>query len=317
MIFIDGSFGEGGGQIIRSSLLFSAITGKPFTIQNIRKGRKVVGLRPQHIASIRAVQKICSAHSVGDKVGSTELEFIPGPLRPKSFEMDIGSAGSISLVFQSILPALVFARKRVKIKLFGGTDVRWSPSFDYFKEVILPSFYQYGKFDIKLFKRGYYPKGGGEVELSFVPYEANLPLIREEKGELLAIKGLAHASLDLMEDRVCEKLVDSLNKDISMEYRKSDSSGYGVTLWAIYGSGARVGADALGEDSFDVFKKLKKEMVAAVDEYLADNLIPFLALFGGSFVCSRVSLHTKTNIFVAEQFLDVKFKIDGNKVSLF
>jgi len=148
---IDGSFGEGGGQIIRSSLTLSCITKKPIHLKNIRIKRKKPGLRPQHLTAIKLLGKICNANIRGLKIGSTSIEFIPNDVEDKILEEDIGTAGSISLILQALIPVVTFSRKKLQLSIKGGTDVPWSPTSYYTKQVLFEVYSRMGiNFSIKI-----------------------------------------------------------------------------------------------------------------------------------------------------------------------
>ena len=344
MIELDGSFGEGGGAILRQALALSMATGKAFKITNIRKGRCNPGLAPQHLAAVNAAKELCNAEVKGHAIGSTEIYFAPGEVKPGRYKVDIGTAGSITLMLQSLLLPSIFAGKKISFHITGGTDVKWSQPFDYFKFVFLPQMNRYADVEANLFRRGYYPKGGGEVKLSIngkYTLADDIPsiLLLEQKN-LLQVRGISHSSLDLEEPGVAERQAESarLTLDelkipvaIKLEHSKSYSTGSGITLWAVYG-GEEVdfvnpiilGADSLGErgkKSEEVGKEAAnnlKEVIrsdAAVDAYLADQLIPFMALAGGLIRTSKVTNHVKSNIYVAEKFLDVKFSVKDNIIS--
>ena len=282
MIEIDGNFGEGGGQIVRTALSLSALTGHPFKIYDIRKGREDPGLKNQHLHGIKALKEICNAKTDGAELGSENLTFIPSKLISKNLNIDIGTAGSITLLLQSILLPLAFADKKLKIAISGGTDTKWSPSFDYLNNVVLPHFKKFADTEIIMLNRGYYPKGHGKVELrinpklhinnygNFESFAENLrkdikPITLLEQGSLLAIKGISHASKELQNAKVSERQAQSASSflksefkcpiDIKSEYVDTESIGSGVTLWAIftktneidYNNPIIIGADSLGE----------------------------------------------------------------------
>ncbi len=159
---IDGSFGEGGGQIIRSIVTLSCIRKIPVQIENIRKNRKIPGLRAQHLTSIKLLSKICNANVEGLKIGSTSIKFIPHEVESCSLEVNIGTAGSISLLLQVIIPAVALTGKKLKLSIIGGTDVLWSPPGNYTNHVLSEAYSRLGiDFSMNIKKRGYYPKGGG------------------------------------------------------------------------------------------------------------------------------------------------------------
>ncbi|PIN86869.1 RNA 3'-phosphate cyclase [Candidatus Woesearchaeota archaeon CG10_big_fil_rev_8_21_14_0_10_44_13] len=345
MISIDGNYLEGGGQILRTALALSAITQKPFEISDIRKGRCESGLKHQHMYCVRALSELCDAKADGDDVGSETLKFFPGKIKPKTIDIDIETAGSITLLLQSLLLPCLFAGGRTRLRITGGTDVRWSMPVDYFRNVLLPQLHKYAEIDFSLAKRGYYPKGSGRVEINIKPkfnFDDRMQaddIVLLEQGDIMQIKGISHASSDLQKAEVAERQAMSAQSmlkqtgcpvDIITEYHNTASTGSGIALWAIFSKSKegvdfvnpiRIGADALGErgkKAEEVGKEAAERLIgeirskAPVDEYLADNLIPFMALFGqdGMFKAARISNHTLTNIYVVEKFLDVKFVID-------
>ena len=169
MIEIDGSYCEGGGQIMRTALALSTITGKPFKVSNIRKGRCTSGLKNQHLYCIEALKKLCNADVKGASIGSECVEYSPGKIEGKTISIDIETAGSITLLLQALLMPCCFADKKTRLRLKGGTDVKWSMPFDYFKEILLPQLRKYDNIDVSLQRRGYYPKGGGKVDITIKP----------------------------------------------------------------------------------------------------------------------------------------------------
>ena len=170
MLEIDGSYGEGGGQILRNAVAFSTLTKKPIKIINIRANRPNPGIKPQHYISIKAISELCNAKIKGLGIGSSDLFYEPGDFIGGKYKFEIGTAGSIPLVYQAIILASVNTKEPVTINLTGGTDVKWSPSWDYLKYIFLSHLKKIGlKVDAKLIKRGYYPKGGGEAEITINP----------------------------------------------------------------------------------------------------------------------------------------------------
>ena len=167
---IDGGHGEGGGQIIRSAIVLSCITKQSIHLENIRKNRKIQGLRPQHLTAIKILQKVANAKVIGAEIGSTELKFIPGNIENLELVEDVGTAGSISLILQVLIPVVAIAQKKLNLTIKGGTDVLWSPSIDYTKHVLRSAYSRMGiEFSVELSKRGYYPKGGGKINLRVYP----------------------------------------------------------------------------------------------------------------------------------------------------
>jgi len=344
MIELDGSFGEGGGAILRQALAFSMLTGKPFKIINIRMGRPNPGLAAQHVACVDAAMKLCNAEVVGRYTGSTEIEFKPGEFKGGHHDIGIGTAGSITLLLQSLLLPSIFCGKKVSFHIIGGTDVKWSQPFDYFNSVFLAQMRRYADIEANLFKRGYYPKGGGEVRIvingKFDSISQAPAILLLEQKKLLQIRGLSHASADLEGAGVAERQSESaklylgkLNAPFSFthHYYNSLSTGSGITLWAVFGEDeidlknpVVLGADSLGERNKraeDVGKEAADNLLAeissgaAVDKHLADQLIPFMALSGGIIRASEITNHVKSNIYVAEKFMSVKFGINQDIIS--
>src|SRR2546422_7725548 len=167
MIEVDGSYGEGGGQVLRTAVALAAVLSKEIHVFNIRAGRAEPGLRPQHMTGVKAAADLCSANLQGLEVGATEFVFKPGKLRAGTFRFDVGTAGSVTLVLQTLMPILAFSPGTVQLEIAGGTDVKWSPPIDYLRLVTLPllermSFHA----SILVSRRGHYPKGGGIVRLT-------------------------------------------------------------------------------------------------------------------------------------------------------
>lgn len=356
MINLDGSFLEGGGSVVRQALALSMLTGKGFFAENIRMGRPQPGLKPQHCAAVDAAKMLCGAHVEGNEPGSRSLRFLPRKLAVSNIDVDIGTAGSITLLLQSILPGMVFGHRSTTVTITGATDTRWSMQADYFREVFLVQIQRFcEKAAFSILKRGYYPKGNGKIEIYVKPrfrlresldnFNVFHKKLRESGNEinllkqhsLIQIKGISHASSMLegacVADRQAKAARLVLNKygcpvSVKSEYHATASAGSGITVWGIFskdpgeidlGNPIRLGADCLGE------RGTRAEVVGAraaeslgkliqskapVDEYLADNMILWLALFGGSFKASRISRHTLTNVYVVESFLGSTFDVD-------
>ncbi len=355
MLKIDGSYGEGGGQVIRTALALSTITRIPFEAHNIRKGRSKPGLKAQHINCVKSLEDLCSAKKADCYIGSERLTYIPDRIKAKSLNIDIGTAGSVSLLLQSTLLPSFFADKKMKINITGGTTGKWAMPYDFLNSVYLPRIRKYcEKISTTLVKRGYYPKGGGKIELNITPRyrlsdfsdfkefhsylkKQEQPINSIKQYNLVQVKGVSHSSNHLEKAEVADRqakaakvILSKLNcpANIRTEYCNTLSPGSGLTLWSIYSRDDEeinfnnpiiLGADDLGEKGKPAEKvgkqaasKLLEEIEAgaAVDRYTADNLIPWLALFGGEIRTSEITEHTKTNIWVCEQFLGKTFEID-------
>ena len=333
MIQIDGSYGEGGGQILRTSVALSALTGKPVKIYNIRAGRPQPGLRPQHLKGIEAVGMLCDAKIKGLSVGSEVVEFIPGELRGGRFSMDVGTAGSLTLVLQALMIPVLGLNESIEFELRGGTDVKWSPQIDYLRYVLLPLLEEHGyRATITLEKRGYYPKGGGLVRFKAESSELK-SFSLTEKGEVTNIGGISHASLDLSQKKVAERQSDSalehlrkkfgVEPEIDISYSETYSTGSGITLW-INTEKSILGSDSLGERgrrAEDVGLSAAKKLIedferGAVDSHMADQLIPYLGIVGGKIKVPEMTGHCRTNIWATEKFLDVKFSVTDRLITV-
>ncbi len=325
MIEINGSFGEGGGQIVRTAAALSAVTGEPLHIIRIRQGRAKPGLAAQHAQALRALAKICNARTSGDTPGSSEIIFTPEKIQGGSHRIDIGTAGSVTLLMQCLLPALLCANSPSTLQILGGTDVQWSPTVDYFKNVFLPALSSFGaNVRLDILRRGYYPRGQGEVLLQVVPAKlqaSHLESLDSDGKALTKVHGVSHCS-NLPEGvavRQAESAEQALSQagfmaQIDHEARHLPSLGSGITLWSGY-----KGSSCLGKKGFaaeKVGRIAAEEMIeelrspASVDVHLADQLIPYLALAGGSCTVRKISLHTKTNIWTAGYFLDANLEIN-------
>lgn len=330
MIEIDGAFGEGGGQILRTSLTLSALTKKPFRIYNIRANRPKPGLQRQHLTAVNAVKILTNASVKGDKVGSQELIFEPREIVEKgSFVFDVGTAGSITLILQTILPLLL--NRDIKITLKGGTDVPKSPSIDYVRLTFLPLLDKIGvKTKVELIRRGHYPEGGGEVRVYEVRGDISSFQITDQ-GKLLMIKGIAHVSSlpQHIAEREAKSAKDFLSKrfnepiQIDLDIREKElSKGTGISLTAIF-ENTFLGSDALGEIGKraetvgeEAAKSLYEDIItkATADRYMGDMLMLYASLAGqGEYIGAELTSHAKTNAEIISKFLNVKIQVKGNK----
>ncbi|MEJ2700660.1 MAG: RNA 3'-terminal phosphate cyclase, partial [Desulfuromonadales bacterium] len=195
MVRIDGSMGEGGGQVLRSSLTLSLLTGTPFHIDGIRSSRRNPGLRPQHLQAVKAAAAVGRARVEGALLGSMNLLFEPGQARPGEYRFDIGTAGSTSLVLQTVFLPLALAQKPSLVTLIGGTHVAWSPSFHYLEMNWMYWLRRMGfRGSLAMERAGFYPQGGGRIEARIYPAASLSPLILRDRGWLEKIRILSAVS---------------------------------------------------------------------------------------------------------------------------
>jgi RNA 3'-terminal phosphate cyclase (GTP) len=339
---IDGDYLEGGGQILRTAVSLSVITHKPIRVYNIRKRRpKTPGLKAQHFKILEVLKDLAGAKVSGLALGSEEVKFVPqkdiiANRRLQNKKIDIGTAGAIGLVLQSILLVAAFKFPGIFLNIIGGTCGLGAIPVDYYPNVIFPLLRKSGlKAQLKILRRGYYPKGGGEVSVSIDPLKYPQPIELTEQGNITRISGMSIASKELMLREVAQRQTNEAKRllkedfscpiDIKSEYVDTYSVGSEINLYAYTNTGCILGADARGElkktaetVGFEAAAKLKKEILsgAACDLHLADNLIPWLSLLGGKLRTQEISPHTQTNIWVCEQFFGKIFKIEGNIIEV-
>ncbi len=330
MLEIDGSYGEGGGQILRSATALSALTGIPCTIMNIRANRPTPGLKPQHLVGLQAAARICSAETKGIHIGSQKIEFIPHKIRGGDHTLDVGTAGSVTLVLQVLTPICLNAEEKITLTITGGTDVMWSPTIFYFENVFC-YFLEKMKahITVSVEKYGFYPRGGGKVKAVTEPWKDRTPLTITEKGALEKIEAASISSSFLRKAQVSERQSEAFKRVFStatIQNRYVDTLNPGSSFCAVaHYANSRLGADSLGEKGKPAEKVgeeaasiLEKEMEAgcALDTHMGDQIIPYLALAGGKVSISHLSEHAKTNIWVCQQFLDTKLSVTGNMITM-
>ena len=320
MLQIDGSHGEGGGQILRTAVSLSVLTNTPITVSKIRANRSNPGLRPQHYLALSVMKELSDAETEGLFIGSSSISFKPGDLCSGSYEFDIGTAGSMVLVFQTILLGMIGTDKEIHVRLHGGSDVKWAPSWNYFTQVFLPFLFQMGySVSAQLHTRGYYPKGGGDAEIWIHPMKKDLTGIMFTSFYPDHVYGTIH--LSGLPDHIAKRMKHEVMKktvpyDISTQVQteKSDalSPGVGVTLWTELGKGLfgsvslgekGVPAEKVGENAIDpLLSDIKSK--ATVDSYLSDQVLPYLVLAKSKslFFVREVTSHFKTNLWVLQQF---------------
>jgi len=335
-VVIDGS--KGGGQMLRNAVALSAVSGRPVRVTNIRGARPRPGLRPQHLMAVRAAGEACGADLAGAEIGSGEIDFRPGEIRPRTdWRFDVGTAGSLMLVLQCLLPALACAQSESQITLIGGTDVPFAPPFDYFQEVFLPALAELGpRGDVRLVRRGFYPKGGGEVEVRVTPAEAIRPITCSERGRVTHIRGRAYSQglpghiVERMRKAALRTLAAAGLEEAEIDAEvlpRGRSEGCGIVLWAQCEHGRRLGASALGrrgkraeEVGEEAARGLLDELESggAVDSRLADQMIVWMAIADGpsELTTSRLTDHVRSAAQVAETITAARFSLEEGPPAL-
>jgi RNA 3'-terminal phosphate cyclase (ATP) len=330
MMEIDGSYGEGGGALLRVATALSAVTGRSIHISHIRANRPQTGLMPQHLAAVKAVSRLSQAAVKGLEIGSEEMEFHPQKIVGQNLTVDVKTAGSISLVLQAVMIPAMKADGPIKVTVRGGTDVRWSPMTDYLKNVTLPLLGLMGyQAHLEIERRGYYPRGGGLVHLMITP-TPKLHGLKLTQLRVKGIRGVSHATR--LPSHVAQRQADGARKilaahgydaDIKVEVNQDAlGPGSGIVLWS-EGQG-RVGGSALGErgkPAEKVGEEAARELLfhlgrdAPLDRYLSDQIIPYLALAGDSRVkVAQITPHTQTNIHVAQILTGTPFHLEDGLI---
>jgi RNA 3'-terminal phosphate cyclase (ATP) len=329
MIHIDGSLGEGGGQVLRSSLACSILTGQALRITGIRARRSQPGLRPQHLKSVDAAAAVSKANVQGAAHGSTSLVFEPQEIRSGRYKFDIGTAGATTLVLQTIMLPLSFAPSASTVMISGGTHVPWSPCFHFIDLHWLPFLHQIGyNAQVSLDQAGFYPQGGGRITTNIRPASPVTPLDLTRRGELLHIRGIsAVANLDIsiaerQKLRALRRL-ESRCADTKIKITRLPSPGKGTLLLLLaefehsrccyFALGERgLPAEQVADQAVDALEAFL-ETDGAVDQYLADQLLLPLALAkeGSTISTSSISAHLTANAAVLQAFLPVEFDIQG------
>jgi RNA 3'-terminal phosphate cyclase (ATP) len=335
MITIDGSHGEGGGQILRTSLALSLVTGQAFRIQNIRAGRQKAGILRQHLTAVAAAANVGDAAVDGAALGSKELVFKPGKVRPGDYRFAVGTAGSATLVLQTVLPALIIGNKPSRLTLEGGTHNPHAPPFDFLDRAFLPLLNRMGpKISANLERAGFFPAGGGRFSVEIHPVEKLTPLAPQSRGES---KGRsARAIISNLSPGVANRELKVVSEKLGwprecLHINEVESNGPGNALIlelafeniteVFTGFGERgVLAETVAENAI---KEVRDYLASGVPvgEHLADQLLIPLALAGsGSYLTRNLSRHTRTNIDVIAKFMPVAFRMEqsgnGSVVSL-
>jgi len=337
MIEIQGDILEGGGQIIRTSISLAALAGEHIHITKIRHKRPNPGLQPQHVTAAKAIATLCDAQTEGLTQGSTELVFKPNGHKSGKFKFDVGTAGSIPLVLQALMPCIAFAPDHLELEITGGTDVKWSPPIDYIRLITLPTLHLMGyELNLTVNRRGHYPKGGGNVTVSTTPPKRLRNITLTKRNQLTSIQGISHCVK--LPSHVAQRQADAAKQSLTKagynEFRVDvesytndhdphTSPGSGITLVATHANTSIIGADGLGERGKpaeqvgeEAARRLIEELnsQASLDRHMGDMIIPYMAVADGhsEISVSQITMHALTNIHIAEKILKVKFQINGN-----
>lgn len=325
-IMIDGSAGEGGGQVLRSALSLSILTGRPFAMTEIRGKRRKPGLMRQHLTAVRAATVISSAKVVGDSIKSMELEFTPQAVRGGRYEFAVGSGGSAMLILQTILLPLCFADSPSEVVIEGGTHNPMAPPFDFIQRVYLPILERMGaQVNLRLEQMGFYPAGGGKIVATIEPIKALKSLVLDERGALLgrnarAIANHLPASIAERELVVVRDRLDLSEEDTSAAHFDPAPGMGNVLLLDLKYEALTEVFTGFGENGISAEKVAGKvctaverylKSTAPVGDYLADQLLlPFALAGGGRFTCTALTKHFKTNVQTIERFLKIKIQAE-------
>lgn len=322
MLQLDGAQGEGGGQVLRMALALSSLTGTSFRIAGIRAGRSKPGLLRQHLTAVKAAAEICGAEVSGAELGSNALEFSPGALRGGEYAFKIGSAGSCTLVFQTVVLPLLHAGTASTVAFEGGTHNPMAPPFEFLDRVFVPMLRRMGAdISLKLERHGFYPAGGGRFVAHIEPVRALLPLTLLERGAVTAIR--AEALVSNLAEKIASRELTVMTENLALtepgRVSTVDSAGPGnvasveieaeqvTERFTMFGDIAHSAERVAGRLVNEVRRYLKSE--APVGEHLADQLVLPCALAGGTFRALPLSAHAQTAIAVMQQFLPVGVEV--------
>ena len=329
VIEIDGSQGEGGGQVLRSSLALALLTGRPFHLRNVRARRSKPGLQPQHLKSVQAAAEIGQARLHGASLGSCDLSFEPGPVRAGSYRFDIGTAGATGLVLHTIyLPLALRGEGPSEVTLTGGTHVTHSPSFHFLDATWRPHIAALGlNVSLRLDRPGFYPRGGGVVRAFLQPCRAVQPLTLTERGEVTIMGTSAVAGLDrgiaARQSRRARQLLERADLEATIREESWDGGPGSVLVLRAEAGGVPatfVGLGARGKPAEVVAEEAVAELLAfvqagqgAVDPHSADQLVLPLAFAAGAseYTTSDITLHLTTNIGIIRRFIERDIVIEG------
>jgi len=339
MVEVNGAMLEGGGQLLRVAVALSGVTGTPIRVVNIRVKRPNPGLRPQHLSAIQAVARLVNAKTQGLTLGSREIEFDPGSIEAKNIEVDVGTAGSTSLILQAMMPAMVFAKSPLLAVVKGGTNNPMAPPVDFLERALLPTLRRIGvSASLELARRGFYPRGQGILKVSTIPATRISPITLEEFGNIERVSGLAYSSrlpqhvVDRMISAAKSHLLKVGSPDpwIDREILQSNDAkcavnpGCGIILLAELSSGGILSGDALGapgkpaekvgEEAAQTLAR-QLESRAPVDKHMGDQLVIWMGLAEGSSVTrvSELTLHTLTCVKLVEDLIGARFSVEGER----
>lgn len=331
---VDGSEGEGGGQILRTAIAFSAILRRPVRVAKIRAGRRVPGLRRQHLSALEVLGRVFGGEVEGASEGSSAVTFRPGEARLSELSVDMGTAASVTLVLQAVVPAVALSGRKLRLELTGGTDVPWSPTFDFVDRVLRPALRAVGvAFDTRAARRGYYPRGGGRVTSVIEQCQSLKPLelVSRQKVSgvgIISRSGSLPSHVADRQARAASSLLEGaglrvLAKEVSVE--ESDSPGSSILVHGA-GPGAYLGSDGIGargrpaeEVGRDAASRFlaEAESGGCMDENLADMVLPLLSLAPSP---SRVRVrattsHLTSGLELARLFTGCRWSVDDQGVS--
>ncbi|MGB9718124.1 MAG: RNA 3'-terminal phosphate cyclase [Thermoproteota archaeon] len=335
---IDGSMGEGGGQVLRTAVALSALLRRPIRVFNIRARRSNPGLRPQHFAAVNAVARLTGARVEGLEVGSSEIVFTPGGIEVLEATLDVGTAGSVPLVLQALMPVLAFSSRGASLVLKGGTNNPGAPPIDYVKEVLARVLAEIGyRVEVSVERRGFYPRGGGVVRFRSRPVEALRAFNLTGFPGLRNIRILVYSAR--LPRHVAERIARSASNELSrrlgvqpsveVEFLTGEESnapldpGCGIIILGTLENNIVFASSSLGERSkpsekvgLEAASEFVKQVEtgAPVDRNLADQLVVYAALAEGvsKLKTSEITLHTLTTIRLVELFLPVRFLVEGS-----
>jgi RNA 3'-phosphate cyclase len=326
---VDGSYGEGGGQILRTAVAFSIVTHRPIHVVKIRAGREEPGLRPQHVAALEVLRDVSGGSLEGARVGSSEILFSPGKVPRTSLAVDMKTAASMTLVLQAVVPAISLSGSSLTLSLRGGTDVPWSPTFDYFSTVVREAFRRVGvEFDTAASRRGYYPRGGGGTTSVIRPSEGvmALRLVNAPAGQPVLVVSRCGGLPRHVALRQAESAAHTLRNsgfqvgEITITEEASDSPGSSVLLYEV-SEGCLIGTDGIGakgKPAETVGREAAERFVAqrrsgaCIDANLADMIAPVLSLSGEASAVRipSVTSHLRTSFHVASLFESCDYSFD-------